>query len=99
MTREQRRNPQLRYNMRSIDQIRKDYPNFDWDTYFSSLGVDGVAEANIASTSFMEFLDSYLPTLSEQQIKDYLMFEMVSDSSGVLSDDFKMPISRCLAKL
>lgn len=89
MTREQRRNPQLRYNMRSIDQIRKDYPNFDWDTYFSSLGVDGVAEANIASTSFMEFLDSYLPTLSEQQIKDYLMFEMVSDSSGVLSDDFQ----------
>ena len=65
------------------------FANFDWDTYFSSLGVDGVAEANIASTSFMEFLDSYLPTLSEQQIKDYLMFEMVSDSSGVLSDDFQ----------
>lgn len=89
MTREQRRNPQLRYNLRSMDQIRKDYCNIDWDTYFSALGVEGLTEANVASPAFMEFLNSYLPTLTEQQIKDYLVYEAVSDSSGVLSDDFQ----------
>lgn len=89
MTREQRRNPQLRYNLRSMDQIRKDYDNIDWDTYFSDLGVEGLTEANIASPAFMDFLNSYLPTLTEQQIKDYLVYEAVSDSSGVLSDDFQ----------
>lgn len=89
MTREQRRNPQLRYNLRSMDQIRKDYDNIDWDTYFSDLGVEGLTEANIASPAFLDFLNSYLPTLTEQQIKDYLVYEAVSDSSGVLSDDFQ----------
>lgn len=89
MTREQRRNPQLRYNLRTYDQIKKDYPNFDWDTYFSALGVKDLKEANVANPAFMEFINSYLPTLTPQQIKDYMTFETVSDSSGVLSDDFQ----------
>lgn len=89
MTREQRRNPQLRYNLRSMDQIRKDYKNIDWDTYFSELGVEDLSEVNVASPAFMDFLNSYLPTLTQQQIKDYLVYEAVSDSSGVLSDDFQ----------
>lgn len=89
MTREQRRNPQLRYNLRSMDQIRKDYNNIDWDTYFSELGVEDLSEVNVASPAFMDFLNSYLPTLTQQQIKDYLVYEAVSDSSGVLSDDFQ----------
>lgn len=89
MTREQRRNPQFRYNMRSIDQVKADYSNFDWDTYFNLLGIGDVAEANVASLAFMEFINDYIPTLSEQQIKDYLIFDAVSDSSALLSDDFQ----------
>lgn len=89
MTREQRRNPLLRYNMRTIDELHNLYGNIDWDEYFRLLGLGEVKEANVASTGFMEFLNSYFPTLTEQQIKDYLVFEAVSDSSGVLSDDFQ----------
>lgn len=89
MTREQRRNPQLRYNLKTMDEIRKKYGNIDWDTYFNDLGVEGLTEANVASPAFMDFINSYLPTLSTQQIEDYLVFEAVSDSSGVLSDDFQ----------
>ncbi|MBD5357066.1 MAG: M13 family metallopeptidase [Bacteroides sp.] len=89
MTREQRRNPQFRYNMRSIDQIKSDYNNIDWDTYLNGLGIGDVTEANVVSLNFMEFLNNFLPTLSEQQIKDYLIFDAVSDSSGLLSDDFQ----------
>lgn len=89
ITREQRRNPLLRYNMRTTDRIRNDYGNIDWDTYFSGLGINGLTEANVTSTAFMEFVNSYIPTLTSQQIKDYLVFDAVSDSSGVLSDDFQ----------
>ncbi|MDE6095740.1 MAG: M13 family metallopeptidase [Muribaculaceae bacterium] len=89
MTREQRRNPQLRYNLKTMDEIRERYGNIDWDTYFNDLGVEGLTEANVASPAFMDFINHYLPTLSPQQIEDYLVFEAVSDSSGVLSDDFQ----------
>ena len=88
MTREERRNPQARYNIRTIDQIRTDYPNFDWDRYFANMNISGVDKANVVGLSFMKFLNDYLPTLSLQEIKDYLAFEFVSESSTLLSDPF-----------
>lgn len=88
MTREERRNPQLRYNLYSIDKIVADFDNIDWNTYFSEIGIENICEANIISVGYLKFLNKYLPTLSLQQIKDYLVFECVSDSSGVLSDEF-----------
>ena len=89
MTREERRNPQARYNLMPMSQIKEQYGNIEWDKYFSLLGVEGLTEANVSNPAFMKFINEYLPTLSPQQIKDYLVFETVSDSSGVLSDDFQ----------
>lgn len=88
MTREERRNPQARYNIRTMDQIRADYPNFDWDTYFNALGVKGLDKVNVSSPKFLEFLNAYIPTLTQQQIKDYMTFDAITDSSGLLSDNF-----------
>ncbi len=86
-TREERRNPQLRYNMQSIDEIKNNYKNFDWTAYFSKIGINPV-KANVSNPKFMEFIDSYIPTLTPQQIKDYLAFSEATDASGVLGDKF-----------
>lgn len=88
MTREERRNPRARYNMLGIDEIKTRYPQFDWDIYFSSLGLKDVDKANFSNPAFSDFLFSYLPTLTETQIKDYMTFETVSDATELLSDDF-----------
>lgn len=88
-TREERRNPQLRYNMKSIAEIKEDYPNIDWEAYFQALGLQGVDKANISSLKYLEFINQYLPTLSEQQLKDIMIAEIVTSSSNLLSDDFQ----------
>ncbi len=88
MTREERRNPLLRYNIRTMEEIKKDYPNIEWDKYFANLGIQNLESANVSGLKFMEFMNSYLPTLSMQQIKDYMTFLAVAEASGVLSDDF-----------
>lgn len=88
-TREERRNPQLRYNMQSMDEIKKNYPNIKWDEYFSFLGLPKVEKANVSSLKYMDFINAYLPTLSLQQLKDILVVEVVTSSSNLLSDDFQ----------
>lgn len=88
-TREEQRNPQLRYNMRTMDQIRKDYPNIDWDRYFAGLNLYNVDKANISSLKFLEFLNSYLPTLTDQQRKDYMVVDVLTSSSNLLGDEFE----------
>lgn len=88
MTREQRRNPQLRYNIYTIDELRSSFPNIDWDTYFSALGLDNPDKANVASVEFYKFLNDFLPTLTEQELKDLLSYEFITESSNLLSDPF-----------
>lgn len=88
MTREESRNPSALYNMLSIDEIKARFTDFDWDTYLSLLGLEKAEKANFSNPKFFDFLLSYLPTLSEQQIKDYLALDIVSSVSGLLSDDF-----------
>lgn len=88
MTREQRRQPALRYNMMTLDDIRKRYAGFDWDRFFRASGIDGVESANIVSPDYLDFIIGRLPELSERELLDYFIFNVVADSSGLLSDDF-----------
>ena len=88
MTREDRRDPRKRYNIMTIEEIRNKFPDFNWDSYFNLLGLDGVDKANIVNPAFTEFITSYMKTLAQQEIKDYMTFESVNDATGLLSDDF-----------
>lgn len=87
MTREERRDPLLHLNMFSIEDLKKEFKNIDWDKYFKLLEISP-AEANVSSLKFLKFMDSYLPTLSEEAIKDYLTVGVVGEASSLLSDDF-----------
>lgn len=88
MPREQRRNPHARYNILTIDEIKSRFSNFDWDTYFTGLGLTGVDKANFSNPKYIEFLMNFIPTLTSQEIKDYMTFETVNDATNLLSDDF-----------
>ena len=87
-TREERRDANKRYNMMSYSEILSAFPNIEWDRYFKNLGVEDLKEANVSSVNFIKFLNEYLPTLTEQQRKDYMAFMAVADSSALLSDAF-----------
>lgn len=89
MTREERRDPTKLYNIRTREEIKALWPFIDWESYFKHLGVDMPEKANVSSVGFMDFLSEFIPELSEEQIRDYLAFDVISDSTGVLSDDFR----------
>lgn len=88
-TREERRDPLKRYNMMSYADLKQHYPNIDWDTYFAGLGIENIDKANVSSVGFLDFLNGYLPGLTDRQKKDMMIYDVVSSSSGLLSDDFQ----------
>ena len=89
MTREQRRTPSLRNNVMTLDALKTSYPNIDWDTYFSALGLPPMEKVNISSKDYIAWLNDYLPTLSERQVRDYLIYEVIADSSSLLGERFE----------
>lgn len=89
MTKEDRRDPLKRYNPITYTNLKETYPNIDWDRYFSQLGVEKFEELTLSNPNFLTFINTLLPSLSDRQIKDYMIYEVVSQSTGVLSDDFQ----------
>ncbi|MDE5842210.1 MAG: M13 family metallopeptidase [Muribaculaceae bacterium] len=88
MTREMRRDPQLRNNPMTFEELKSKFSNIDWTTYFESLGIPVPDRMNVSSVGYLEFINDYLPRLSEQQIRDYLIYEVIAESTQLLSDDF-----------
>lgn len=88
MTREERRNPLARYNMMSIGEIKEKYPNIEWDRYFKGIGIEQIEKANVVSPKFMEFLNEYLPSLTEREKKDLLILDLIEGAGASIGDDF-----------
>lgn len=87
-TREERRDPLKRFNVRPVSKVFADYPNLHLDRIATAAGIDFHDKSNVSSPAFLEFVNDWLPTLSLQTIKDFLSFLVVNHSTGVLSDDF-----------
>lgn len=87
MSREQRRNPQLRSNPMTMDEVRKRWSNFNWDTYLSELGLK-TDSLNVSNPAFLDFFNETLPLIPDQQLTDYLVLCALSEVTSLLSDDF-----------
>lgn len=88
MTREQRRNPLDRYHIFTYRDLRDRYPNINWHTYFTTLDIKDLTSLNVISPDYLKFINDFIPNLSEQEIKDYLIYDIISDSTQLLSDAF-----------
>lgn len=88
-TREDWRDPLKSFNIRPFEEVCRE-SSFDIKGILSHLGIEGITEINVLSPGYNDFINSYIHTLSERQIKDMLLFGAISSSTGVLSDDFAM---------
>ncbi len=82
------RNPEANYNKMSISDLKANYKNLDWDAYFAALGVENVENIVVGQTKAMAAVDNLLATLTDEQFRTYLTFNMANGAADCLSDDF-----------
>ncbi|MDE6083449.1 MAG: M13 family metallopeptidase [Muribaculaceae bacterium] len=89
MTREDRRDPTNTFNPMSEKELLEKYPGIDWMTYFNAIGIENERRLNISSPNYMEFVNKFVNTLSEEQLRDFLTYKIVMNAAGLLSNDFE----------
>lgn len=88
MTREQRRDPLARYHISTYNDLKDKYSNIDWQSYFTILNINDLHSVNVVSPDYLKFINEFISTLSEQELKDYLAYDIISESTQLLSDSF-----------
>jgi len=76
------------YNVRTIDQLQKDYPAINWRKYFTMLGVPDIDWVILTEPKVMAVANDMMKKLTEQQIRDYVSRLVITGASGALSDEF-----------
>lgn len=81
------RNPELNYNKMSYDQLKGEYSNLDWDAYFAALGVEA-QDVVVGQKNAMATVNNLMATLSDDEFRTYLAYNMINCAADCLSDDF-----------
>jgi putative endopeptidase len=85
MTKEERRNPDKRYNKRAITQLSQLVPSLHWPAYLSDLGVHGIDSVIVSDLGFMSALESILSQKKQDDIKAYLHWRLIDRTAAMLN--------------
>ena len=90
MSRAEARDYNKLYNIRTIDQLQKDYPAIQWRQYFDLLGVKNIDWVILDQPKVMEVAQKLMSTLNETQMRDYLAGQVITHATSYLGDEMYM---------
>lgn len=88
LTNTELRDPSKSNNMLDAAGRKALTPNFDWERYFTNVGLPGIGTANIAHPKFFAELDRMLVEAPVEQWKTYLRWRLVDNTADSLTTAF-----------
>lgn len=89
LTREESRDIQSMYNPRTLAQMKADYPNIPWDTFFpATMGFAAPEEYIVTELRSLKQSDNLFATLTDRELKDLYLWYFVQQATPALSDKF-----------
>lgn len=88
-TKEALRDPMKNYHKISVAELQKQSPDFQWNTYFTAVGLKDLKEINVAQIEPIQALSAILKNNSLDDIKAYLSWHVLNNSASYLSDSFE----------
>ena len=83
------RDPHANYNKMSMEDIKKNYPTFDWDSYLNGLDLKDVKEIIVGQPASLEASVKILDTLPLADQALYLQWKLIDAAASFLSDDLR----------
>ena len=81
------RDPHANYNKMSMEEVKKNYPTFNWDAYLSGLGLTDVKEIIVGQPASVAEAANILNTLPVDQQALYLQWKLIDSAAGYLNDE------------
>jgi len=89
MTKEERRNPLLRNNPRSVAELQKLTPAIDWAAYLNSIGAGKADTIIVTDLDYMTALNDVLTEEQLPAVKEYLRWTLFNGAANYLTSDIE----------
>ena len=82
------RNPEARYNIKTLAEAAQLTPNFSWESYMKARNAPAVTQINVGQPDFFKEFDKVLADTSLDDLKTYMRFMVVNAAAPRLSKRF-----------
>jgi putative endopeptidase len=82
------RDPQKRYNKRTVAELKEMTPNFAWSDYMSARNVPTITELNVGQPDFFTEVNKMMTDVSINDLKTYLRWMTINSAAPLLSKAF-----------
>lgn len=83
----EQRDPQATYHLYTGEQLRKEYPGFDWNTYFAALGIQSPAELVLGMPAYIKAWHGMLKSVKPEAWKSYYTFHVINSHTPALGSE------------
>ena len=87
-TRVEMRDPVKNYNKRTLDELAKEAPGFDWKAYLAAVGIPGTQDLNVRQPDFFRAYADLAASEPLATWKAYLTWHLVQSSASLLPKRF-----------
>ncbi|MFZ4398409.1 MAG: M13 family metallopeptidase [Bacteroidales bacterium] len=87
-TRLELRDPIANYNKKNLDGLKKIAPQYNWLSYFQTLGLPKTDEINVGQPKFIAEMAKMTTKISVDQWKTYFKWNLIRTAAPYLSDAF-----------
>ncbi|HET6227650.1 MAG TPA: M13 family metallopeptidase [Bacteroidia bacterium] len=88
MTAIQLRDPEAQYNKKTIQELNTFAPNLQLASFFDGVNIKGINNVIVAQPDFFQQLNKDIASVSLNDWKTYLRWNLINGTAGRLSDDF-----------
>ncbi len=88
MSRLEMRDPNKTYNKVTTEELVKLSPVFNWDRYFTDLGIGNPGSINLNQPNFVKEISTMLTAVPVDDWKIYLKWNLINEAASYLSTDF-----------
>jgi putative endopeptidase len=82
------RDPYKNYNKMAFTDLKKMNANIDWINFLNLSGIKGIDSVIVGQPEFFKALDNVLKTVPINVWKSYIRFNLISDFSSTLPDEY-----------
>lgn len=86
-TRAENRDPQAIYNKTDLEGLKKNAPIFDWDTFFTNVGLE-VKDINISQPKYFSQVGNIIKSTDKNVVKDYLKTLLIRGNASYLTTEY-----------
>ena len=86
LSRVELRDPEKNYNLFTIEKLKQDYPNIDWNVFFSEMKVSP-KEIIVGQPAFYKTVDSMFAKVPHEKWVSYLQFHLLNGTAKHLNKE------------